>query len=217
MQVKVCGNSDPQTIAELFKLEIDFLGFICVPLSPRCLSFEQVEALVIPGSAKAKTVVVFQNEQEIDEIARAAKEVSASAIQLHGAEPVEYIESLRTKLPPEVAIWKAISISTLEDVQNVPDYCGLVDRILFDTRPEQAGDLRGGTGKKFDWNFLTSYEGGVPFMLAGGIAPEDARAVVELSIRCPLMIGVDLNSKFELGPGKKDTNLIKRFLSEIGK
>ena len=71
----------------------------------------------------------------------------------------------------------------------------------------------GGNGQKFDWSVLTAYQGKTPFLLSGGIGPEDAESV--RSFHHPRCIGIDLNSRFESEPGFKDINQLKTFINKL--
>ena len=134
-------------------------------------------------------------------------------IQLHGNEPRETIENLRATLDPDIKlgikIIKAISVSTAEDIQKYKEYVGAVDLFLFDTKCKTVG----GSGEQFDWQVLEQYDGETPFLLSGGIGPDDAERVK--SFHHPQCIGIDLNSKFEIEPALKDVEKLKDFLEKI--
>ena len=106
-------------------------------------------------------------------------------VQLHGTESPEYCRSLQER---GLKIIKAFSI---------------------DTKCEQYG----GSGNQFDWNILHTYKGHVPFILSGGIHSCSAHSLKGFSH--PLLAGYDLNSRFEVKPGKKDTDRIRTFLNEL--
>ena len=90
-------------------------------------------------------------------------------------------------------------------------YEGLVDYFLFDTKGQRVG----GNGQKFYWRVLKAYRGQTPFLLSGGIGPDDA---LRIKAFChPRYAGIDLNSRFELSPGLKDIDSIKRFLEKVKK
>lgn len=80
---------------------------------------------------------------------------------------------------------------------------------MFDTK----GAGYGGTGQKFDWSLLENYEGNTPFLLSGGVDEDSVEAILDLEY--PLLFGVDINSKFELEPGMKDTEKVSRFVKKI--
>ena len=104
---------------------------------------------------------------------------------------------------------KAFQISTACDLEQTTNYEGRVDYFLFDTKSNSYG----GSGKQFDWSILEAYQGKTPFLLSGGIRPESAEAI--RSFRHPLLAGIDLNSGFEIEPGRKDIEKLKEFLKEI--
>ena len=91
------------------------------------------------------------------------------------------------------------------------EYVGAVDYFLFDTKCKTVG----GSGQQFDWQVLDEYDGDVPFLLSGGIGPEDVSRV--RSFRHPKCVGIDLNSRFETEPGVKDVEKLRKFLNEIKK
>ena len=88
-------------------------------------------------------------------------------------------------------------------------YEGIADYFLFDTK----GKIVGGNGEKFDWTVLTAYEGATPFLLSGGIGPDDVQKVKQFHHqKC---IGIDLNSRFESAPGLKDIDQLQTFIKQI--
>jgi phosphoribosylanthranilate isomerase len=204
--VKVCGMRDVENIREVEALGIDLMGFIFWPKSSR---FVSVRPAYLP--TRCKRVGVFVDE-DIEQVRHMADDYGLDIIQLHGSESPEYASQLR-----EWEVIKAFNIATTEDLKTTKPYEGIVDCFLFDTRMplEEKGDALspGGTGKKFDWNVLSAYDGTTPFLLSGGIAPDDAERVK--AIHYPKCIGIDLNSRFEIAPGLKDVNTLARFLKAL--
>lgn len=136
-------------------------------------------------------------------------------VQLHGDESPVMLDNLRRTLDPDirpgVKLMKALSVSSKNDIERWRIYQDHADYLLFDTRcPE-----KGGSGKKFDWNVLEAYDGDIPFLLSGGIGPDDAERV--RAFRHPMCIGIDLNSRFETEPGMKDVESLKGFLEKVKK
>ena len=98
----------------------------------------------------------------------------------------------------------ATSIATL-----TAPYESCVDAFVFDTQSPSVG----GSGQQFDWSVLSAYQGSKPFLLSGGIGPEDAERIK--SFHHPQFMGIDLNSRFETEPGMKNIDEIKQFLSKL--
>ena len=78
----------------------------------------------------------------------------------------------------------------------------------------------GGSGQQFDWSVLNAYDGNTPFLLSGGIGPNDAERVKDyltshLSPLTSHCVGIDLNSRFEQAPALKDINKLKEFINTI--
>ena len=204
MIVKVCGMRDVDNIREVEQLSIDWMGFIFYPKSSRYVS--EVPAYL---PTKCKRVGVFV-DASTDEIIKKIHDFSLDAIQLHGNESPEQISHLLS-LTSHLSIIKAFNIATAEDLKSTASYTGLADYFLFDTKGQSVG----GNGEKFDWSVLSNYEGDTPFLLSGGIGPDDAAWVS--SFRHPKCVGIDLNSKFESAPAFKDVTTLSRFLNEINK
>jgi phosphoribosylanthranilate isomerase len=106
---------------------------------------------------------------------------------------------------------KAISVSGQDDIATYKAYEGLVDYFLFDTKCPTVG----GSGRQFDWSVLSAYDGETPFLLSGGIGPNDAERVK--AFHHPKCIGIDLNSRFEIAPGMKDVAALRKFLNELNR
>ena len=181
-----------------------WMGFIFYPKSSRYVS--EVPAYL---PTKCKRVGVFV-DASTDEIIKKIHDFSLDAIQLHGNESPEQISHLLS-LTSHLSIIKAFNIATAEDLKSTASYTGLADYFLFDTKGQSVG----GNGEKFDWSVLSNYEGDTPFLLSGGIGPDDAARVS--SFRHPKCVGIDLNSKFESSPAFKDVTTLSRFLNEIKK
>ena len=106
-------------------------------------------------------------------------------------------------------IIKAIPVEKAVDFERCEEYKGLVDLFIF----QGKNDADGLYATKFDWSLLEAYQGEVPFILGGDIAPEDAEKVK--AIQHPKMIGVDISSRFERELGIKDVEQVKRFMEVI--
>ena len=202
--IKVCGMREAENIREVEALGIDMMGFIFWPKSSRYVS-ERPDYL----PKHVKRVGVFVNEDP-EQVKRLAADYRLDYIQLHGQESPEQISHL-SPLTSHLSIIKAFNIATAEDLLQTQPYEGLADLFLFDTKGKSVG----GNGEKFDWDVLDAYHGSTPFLLSGGIGPDDAERVN--AFHHPKCIGIDLNSRFELSPGLKDVNKLKEFLKFVVK
>jgi len=200
--IKVCGMREAENIREVERLGIDMMGFIFWPKSSRYVS-ERPDYL----PTNCKRVGVFVDE-EIEQVKHIADEYQLDMIQLHGSELPDYICGLRADVSSP-AIIKAFNIATKEDFEITKPYEGIVDYFLFDTK----GPSVGGNGVKFDWTVLADYVGETPFLLSGGIGPDDAARI--RSFHHSQLAGIDLNSRFEITPGLKDINKLKEFIKEL--
>ena len=200
ISVKVCGMRDAENIREVEALGIDLMGFIFWPKSSRYVSERPA---YMPQTAKR--VGVFVNE-DIKQVKRIAEEYSLDVIQLHGSESPDYIRQLGSVCGDTIATVKAFNIATAADLDATKSYEGIVDYFLFDTKTP----IPGGSGVQFDWSLLADYVGQTPFLLSGGIGPDDAERVK--TFQHPKCIGIDLNSRFEISPGLKDVEKLKKFL-----
>ena len=203
--IKVCGMREAENIREVEALGIDMMGFIFWPKSSRYVS-QRPDYL----PTKCKRVGVFVDEAP-EQVKRLAIDYGLDYIQLHGHETPEVISYLRTPALPHPRIIKAFNISTAEDLLQTQPYEGLVDGFLFDAKGKSVG----GNGEKFNWGVLDAYQGNTPFLLSGGIGPDDAERVN--AFYHPKCIGIDLNSRFELAPGLKDIAKLKEFISNLNK
>ena len=213
---------DAQNIREVSQLGVDMIGMIFYPKSPRYVEMQSSHAGIIPDYAKediniksSKTparVGVFVDDM-VQNIVTRVVNYHLDYVQLHGNEPREMCENLRSTLDPDIRpgikIIKAISVSDASDIQKYKEYVGAVDLFLFDTKCKTVG----GSGRQFDWQVLEQYDGEVPFLLSGGIGPDDASRLH--AFHHPKCIGIDLNSRFEIEPGVKDVEKLKGFLNEI--
>ncbi len=192
-------------IHEVAALKPDWMGFIFYPKSKRYVGTDFNPALVQSLMPEIKTVGVFVNEEYEDMIA-VARKYKLNMVQLHGNESPEYCNSAQEE---GFEVIKAFGINENFDWSVLEPYSEVCKYFLFDTSTKDYG----GSGKKFDWLMLESYPYSMPFVLSGGIGPDDADAIKSISI--PKFAGIDINSCFEIQPALKDLNLLKPFVSKI--
>lgn len=232
MIIKVCGMRDAQNIRDVAELNIDMMGFNFWPKSKRFVRMISSQAGILPdysperldyavnadGSRhyvfpkRIRRVGVFVDEMP-QTIVTYVYNYSLDYIQLHGAELPVVIENLRRTLVPDIVkdikFIKAFGISTAADFAQTQTYEGVADLFLFDYKTPE----KGGSGKHFDWSVLDAYQGKTPFLLSGGIGPDDAKEI--LSLHHPMFAGVDVNSRFETEPAVKDVKKLGAFVSAL--
>lgn len=214
---------DADNVRAVAALDIDFLGFIFYPKSPRYAqkAIPETELIADTTTASRRNDMVMRKPQRVgvfvDETPQAIiahiHNDQLDYVQLHGHELPEMIDNLKRTVIPDIRhnlkVIKAFSIAKPDDLLQTKAYEGIADLFLFDTPTESYG----GSGKKFDWQMLQAYDGHTPFLLSGGIGPEDIDRI--RTFEHPQCIGIDLNSRFETAPGIKDVEALRRFTEEL--
>ncbi len=199
MKIKICGLKFESNILGLSKLEPDYMGFIF---------WEKSKRLVIGSTpnlsqTKIKKTGVFVNA-DFEKIKNKVNVHKLKAIQLHGLESPEFCEKIKDL---GVEIIKAFSIDENFNFNVLEKYELCSDYFLFDTK----GKSPGGNGISFDWEILRNYKYEKKFFLSGGISIESINAIKKIKKLSLPLFCVDINSRFELNPGKKNIELIKSF------
>lgn len=191
---------DAQNILDVEKAGTQWMGFIFYPQSPR---FVSEVPTYLPKNAKR--VGVFVNETK-EKILETASRFGLDLLQLHGNESPDFCDEMgKTGLK----IIKAFSIDNYFPSELVKNYHTVCDYFLFDTKTAAYG----GSGKKFNWEILSDYQGTTPFLLSGGISLEDVEEVRNFSH--PQCIGFDINSKFEIKPALKNVEAVEQFIQLV--
>lgn len=200
--IKVCGMRDAQNICAVNQLRPDMMGFIMWPDSSRYISSPPN---TLPHSIPRVGVFVNATQQYI---ARKVSDFDLNYVQLHGEEPPEFCSSLHNFIPT-VKLIKAFSISENGHFPDTDLYVSSCNLFLFDTFSKD----KGGSGKQFSWTILQQYSGPIPFLLSGGIGPDDVQNI--RNFKHPLFAGIDVNSCFETAPAVKDSSLLSQFIQQI--
>ncbi len=207
-KLKVCGMK--YNVEEVATLGPDYLGFIFYEPSPRHYTGPNV---FVPETIRK--VGVFVNES-MEMIITKVKEHALSVIQLHGDEDVIFVEELRAILDfialENLVIWKVFNVGESFNFNQLLDYEPHVEAFLFDSYSNQ----RGGSGKTFNWDLLKQYPLKKPIVLSGGIGPDAIMTLKDILGEETLPIyAIDVNSKFEIEPGRKDIAALKNFMDEL--
>lgn len=208
MRVKICGITQPQQSVAMTSLGATALGFICIPSSPRYVTTRQIRAAVDGLSDSIDTIGVFAN-LGFSEIKDIVIDSGLTGVQLHGDESPDFCQHLR-QIIPNTEIIKALRIANPLDLQKVSHYTEVVDTLLLDAyHPQHLG----GTGKTIDWQMLKHFQPSCPWLLAGGLTPDNV--MVALSQVKP--DGIDLSSGVEIKPGDKDLEKVALLFQNLSR
>ena len=196
-KIKLCGLSRNEDIQAANALLPDYIGFVFVPGSKRCLTPESAVRLRKLLMPQIQAVGVFVNE-EPEAVARLLNEGVIDIAQLHGTEDETYLRRLRQNTDRKLI--QAFQIRTKEDLMRAE--LSTADEILLD-----AG---AGSGTVFNWALLGCF--GRRYFLAGGLTPENAAEAV----RSLHPYAVDVSSGIETG-GIKDPIKMAAFVTAVRK
>ena len=207
MRVKICGITQIEQGRAITELGADSIGFICVRKSPRYVTPEQIKAIAEQLPKETVKVGVFA-DLDLPEIITVVGKAGITAIQLHGSESPEFCTQLRGSIAPEVELLKAFRIKSRQSLAETNAYTDCVDTFLLDAYDPQ---MLGGTGHTIDWQDLAEFKPAVPWMLAGGLTPENIQEA--LSRLQP--DGIDLSSGVERSPGDKNLDRVAQLFAAI--
>lgn len=198
--IKICGITNLADALAAVELGADALGFNFYRRSARFIEPERARAIIEELPERVLAVGVFVNEEGPDVVEQMASEASVRAVQLHGDESPAYCRSIRN-----FPVIKALRVSDDFSPECVSEY--EVDAILLDAFD---AEVRGGTGKRFDWDVARRVRALVPkLFLAGGLSPENiAEAISQVE-----PYAVDACSSLETSPGRKELEKVRAFIS----
>ena len=224
MIIKICGMRDADNIRAVSELGVDMLGFDFRPESPRFVRMVSSLAGTIPDyseeqitrnasvpvaspSVTPMKIGVFADDMPQSIVTRVYN-YQLDGVQLNGSEGRVMIENLKRTLEPDirqgVRIIKTLTIISPEDIEQYKEYEGVADMLLFVPKSIE---------EHLDWQILDAYDGQTPFLLGGGISPDDAKRI--LSFRHQQFAGVSVSSRFETAPGVKDIDAVRRFVATL--
>jgi len=207
-RVKFCGLSKAADIAAAAAAGAAYVGFVFFPKSPRCVSIETARALAleVPDGIAKVALTVDASDTELDAI---LAEVPLDMLQLHGSESPERVAEVRTRYG--LPVMKAVGVADAADSAALDLYARVADQILVDAKPPKGADLPGGNGLAFDWRLIAKRRWPVPWMLAGGLTPQNVAEAVRLTGARQ----VDVSSGIESAKGVKDAGLIRDFADAL--
>lgn len=201
MKLKICGMKYPENIEEIAELQPDYLGLIFYEKSERYFDGK------LPKIDKSiQKVGVFVNAT-LEEILEKIKRYDLQLVQLHGNESPEFCDLLKYI---NTDIIKVFSVDDEFDFRTIYPYESVCDYFLFDTKGEKPG----GNGTVFNWQILQNYQSKKPFFLSGGIGLDDIERIKKLHLP---IYAIDVNSKFEIKPGLKNTQQLILLQNELSR
>lgn len=204
-QVKICGLKTPQDIAAAVEAGAQYTGFVFFPKSPRAVSVDQARDLAghVPTGVMRVGLFVDPDDALLD---HTLATVPLDMIQLHGKETPDRVAQVKSRFG--LPVMKAMGIASSADLDQIWDYGLTADMLLIDAKPPRDAELPGGNGLAFDWRLLVGRRFLKPWLLAGGLNPDN----VAQAIRLTGAPGVDVSSGVESAPGTKDPDLIRAFV-----
>lgn len=204
--VKICGLKTPETLDVALDAGADMVGFVFFPPSPRHIAtMAQTRELGsrVNGRAKKVALTVDAGDLLLEDIVAA---LAPDMLQLHGHETPARVAEVKARF--NLPVMKALPVETAADIAAVKDYEKAADRILFDARAPKDATRPGGLGTPFDWNLLKGVKIALPYMLSGGLTPDN----VAEALRITGASAVDVSSGVERAPGEKDAEKIRAFI-----
>lgn len=206
LEVKICGLKTAETLDAALAAGADLVGFVHFPKSPRHVPLADAPALAAQVTGRARKVALLVDPDDAL-VAAVIEALSPDLLQLHGKESAARVAQIRSRFG--LPVMKALPVGRREDLDVLPAYAEVADRILFDAKPEPGALLPGGNGRPFDWQLLAGLDVPRPVMLSGGL---DAGNVSQ-ALAAVHVDGVDVSSGVEDAPGVKSPAKIHAFVA----
>lgn len=204
IRVKICGLTSVSAVEQSVAAGAAYLGFCFFPPSPRAIDPEQAAEVIgaVPAGIMKVALVVDPDDAMISWITA----LPIDMIQLHGSESPERVAEIKAN--SGLPVMKAIGIRDAEDLPAIATYGRVADQLLIDAKPPKNSELPGGNGVRFDWKLIANRRWPVPWMLAGGLTPDN----VAEGLRLTGAKQVDVASGVESAPGVKDSDKVRAFV-----
>ncbi|TYO91225.1 phosphoribosylanthranilate isomerase [Oceanicella actignis] len=205
MRIKICGLTEPEGLRAAAGAGAAYVGFVFFARSPRNVAPAEAARLaaLAPAGLCKVALTVDADDAALEAILEAAP---IDMLQLHGAETPERVAQLRERFG--LPVMKAVGVADEGDLPAIAEHARAADQLLIDARPPRGAALPGGNGLSFDWRLLQGRRWAVPWMLAGGLTPENVAEAVRLTGARQ----VDVSSGVERAPGVKDPARIAAFV-----
>lgn len=205
IRIKICGLTAAADVSAAVAAGAAYVGFVFFEKSPRHVTGAQARGLALdvpPGVAKVALTVDADNAT-LDAL---TDQVPLDFLQLHGHESPARVAEVKARYG--LPVIKAIGIAEANDLAQIDVYGGVADQLLIDAKPPSEATRPGGNALAFDWGLIAGRDWSLPWLLAGGLRPDNvAAAVVRTGAR-----QLDVSSGVERAPGIKDADLIRAFI-----
>lgn len=203
-RVKICGLRDVAMMQAAVEAGASYVGLVFFPKSPRNVSITEAAlvAQAVPVGVAKVALVVDADNSFLDRVTAA---VPLDILQLHGKETPARVAEIRARYG--LPVMKAVGIADASDLPSLDVYAQVADQILVDAKPPKTADLPGGNGLSFDWRLIAGRRWQVPWMLAGGLTPDNVAEAIALTGATQ----VDVSSGVESAPGQKHPSLMQAF------
>ena len=204
INVKICGLTDPADVPAALLAGARYLGFVFFEKSPRHLTFGDAAfmAATVPMGVCKVALTVNADNAMLDAL---TEQVPLDMLQLHGSESPERVVEVKARYG--LPVMKAIGVAGPEDLAQLDEYGRVADQLLIDAKPPRDAVLPGGNGLAFDWRLIAGRRWPIPWMLAGGLTPENVAEAIALTGARQ----VDVSSGVESSRGVKDAQMIANF------
>ncbi|MGX0878908.1 phosphoribosylanthranilate isomerase [Roseovarius sp. MBR-154] len=205
IRVKICGLTAVTDVAAAVDADAAYVGFVFFEKSPRHVSADKARALALevpPGVAKV-ALTVDADDATLDAL---TDQVPLDFLQLHGNESPARVAEVKARYG--LPVIKAIGIAEAADLPQIDSYSGVADQLLIDAKPPPGATRPGGNALAFDWGLIAGRDWSLPWLLAGGLTPDNVALAVERTGARQL----DVSTGVEAAPGIKDAGLIRAFI-----
>jgi phosphoribosylanthranilate isomerase len=205
MRVKICGLRSRAEVGAAVSAGAAYIGLVHFPPSPRHVTLTDARWVseAVPEGVVRVALTVDADDAALEELLEV---VPIDMLQLHGQETPERVAEIRKRFG--LPVMKAVGIAEEADLHQLNLYSQVADQILVDARPSRAAERPGGNGLAFDWRLIRAWHWRRPWMLAGGLTPENVAEAVRLTGAEQ----VDVSSGVETRPGYKDPERVAAFV-----
>ncbi|MEM7189446.1 MAG: phosphoribosylanthranilate isomerase [Pseudomonadota bacterium] len=202
VRVKICGLTSIEAAQQAADAGADYLGLNLFAPSARSVPVDTARQIAEAVSGVTHVALMVNPDDALVDAAS-----FADLLQLHGAETPERVAEIRARTGRPVM--KVFGVRSAADLASIAGYTGVTDQLMVDAKPPEGDKIPGGHGVPFDWRLIARRDWPLPWMLAGGLTPDN----VAEAIRLTGATQVDVASGVEESPGIKDAVKVRDFIT----